>query len=480
MLLRIARHDLRCLAADRAAWILVAMLAGSVAYGVYNGSTWVRFQEATLAAVAEDEASRLVQLRRDAEAIAPDAAAPVSWLDPRSPGVVAGSRGQRFAAAPPGPLAAMTVGQADLYPFYFKMTNRTKQTFIAGDEIENPSNLMAGRFDLGFVVVYLFPLLILGLSYNMLSAEREQGTLAMTLAQPVRLRAVLLGKALARAGLVLTLAIGLAVVGSLVAGVDLRAPGVPARLGLWIATVAAYGAFWFALALAVNALGLASATNAVVLVSCWMALVVIAPALISVAVTSLHPVPSRVELIGAIREASSKASQEGSGLLAQYYEDHPELMPASSAPIAADFLVKLQAVQKTVDETIEPVMARYDDQLARQQELVDRLRFLTPAVATQEALNDVSGTSLGRHKHFMAQVDDFHQVWQNFFIPRVMRRERFSLDDYDAIPEFEFREQPLSAVARRAAGGLLGLIAPSAVLTLAGLALLRRYPVAGR
>jgi ABC-2 type transport system permease protein len=480
MLLRIARHDLRCLSADRVAWILVVMLAGAVAYGVYNGSAWVRFQDETLAAAAQDEAQRLVALRRDAAAVDPDAPPPASWLDPRSPGVVAGSRGQRFAAAPPGPLAAMTIGQADLYPFYFKMTNRSKQTFITGDEIENPSNLMGGRFDLGFVIVYLFPLLILGLGYNLLSSEREQGTLAMTLSQPVRLRAVLLGKVLARASLVLTLAIGLALVGSLLAGVDLRGPNVPARLGLWIATVAAYGAFWFALALAVNALGLASATNAVALVSCWMILVVIAPALISVAVTSLHPVPSRIELIGAIREASTEASAEGSGLLARYYEDHPELMPTASAPLAADFLVKLQAVQKSVDATIEPVMGRYDEQLARQQSLVDRLRFLTPAVATQEALNDVSGTSLGRHKHFMAQVDEFHRAWQDFFIPRVMKRELFAPGDYDAIPTFHFREQPLSAIAPRVAGGLMGLAAPAVLLTLAGLVALRRFPMAGR
>lgn len=479
MLLRIMRHDWRCLAADRSAWALVALLGAFVGYGVYNGSAWVRFQRDTLAAAAQDESQRLADLRRDAENVDPKAEPAVTWLDPRTPGVVAGTRGQRFAAAPPGPLAALDVGQADLYPFYFKMTNRTKQTFIAGDEIENPSNLLAGRFDLGFVVVQLFPLLILGLSYNLLSAEREQGTLAMTLAQPVRLRTLAMGKVLARAALVLTLALALSIGGGLLAGVDLRRPDVLARLGLWAATVAGYGAFWFALALAVNALGRPSSTNAVVLAACWIALVVVAPALLNVAVTSLHPVPSRVELIGAIRDASAEASAEGSHLLARYYEDHPELAPASSAAVPADFLVKLQAVQKSVDETIEPVMARYDEQLARQQALVDRLRFLSPAVTAQEALNDVSGTSLARHKHFLAQVDAFHKEWQDFFIPRIMRRERFAPADYDAIPKFHFREQPLAEVAPRAGAALIGLAAPAAALGLAGLAALRRYPIAG-
>ncbi|QEH35955.1 ABC-2 family transporter protein [Aquisphaera giovannonii] len=479
MLARIMRHDWRCLAADRTARLLVAVLAAFVGYGVYNGSAWVRFQRGAVAAAMEDQERRLAELRRDAAAIDPKAEPPVSFLDPRTPGVVAGSRGQRFAAAPPGPLAAMDVGQADLYPFCFKMTNRTKQTFITTDEIENPSNLLAGRFDLGFVVVYLFPLLILGLSYDLLSAEREQGTLAMTLSQPVRLRTVVLGKVLARAALILALAVGMSVLAGLLAGLDLSGPEVPARLGLWALVVVAYGAFWFALALAVNALGRGSATNAVILVASWIALVVVAPALLNVAVTSLRPVPSRVSLILAIRDASAEASARGSNLLARYYEDHPELAPAEAAPVPADFLTKLQAVQGSVDRTIEPVMARYDDQLARQQDLVDRLRFLSPAVVTQEALNDVSGTSLARQRFFLAQVDEFHRAWQDFFIPRIMRRERFAPADFDAIPEFQFREQPLASVGPRVAEGVIGLAIPALALAALGLLALRRYRITG-
>ena len=70
---------------------------------------------------------------------------------------------------------------------------------MATTEIENPNRLLAGRFDLAFVIVFLYPLLILTLSYNMLSAEQEQGTLALTLSQPVSLRTLVSGKVLLRA-----------------------------------------------------------------------------------------------------------------------------------------------------------------------------------------------------------------------------------------------------------------------------------------
>src|SRR6266508_4576303 len=126
--------------------------------------------------------------------------------NPRLPSVAASRTGPRYALAPPAPLAALAVGQSDLYPYYFKVTSQSKQTFTANDEIENPTNLLAGRFDLAFVIIYLYPLLILALSYNLISAEREQGTLAMLMSQPVSLRTFASGKIGLRALVVLALA----------------------------------------------------------------------------------------------------------------------------------------------------------------------------------------------------------------------------------------------------------------------------------
>ena len=59
-------------------------------------------------------------------------------------------------------------------------------SFQQNGEVESPLNLMVGRFDLTFVVIYLLPLLVLALSFNVLSEEREQGTLALTCCSPCR------------------------------------------------------------------------------------------------------------------------------------------------------------------------------------------------------------------------------------------------------------------------------------------------------
>ena len=87
---------------------------------------------------------------------------------------------------------------------------------------------MVGRFDLAFVTVYLLPLLVLALSFNVLSEEREQGTLALTLSQPVSARDVVGAKLAFRALLVVGLAAGVSLLGILATGgFAVVRPGAP-------------------------------------------------------------------------------------------------------------------------------------------------------------------------------------------------------------------------------------------------------------
>ena len=91
----------------------------------------------------------------------------------------------------------------------------------------------------------------------------------------------------------------------------------------------------------------------------------------------------------------------------------------------------------------------FDRQVIGQQALVDRFRFLSPAIVTQAALNDVAGASVARYRYFLTLVDDFHQTWKSYFNSRIVRKTQLSVGDYDRFPNFAFREESSGAVARR-------------------------------
>ncbi|MBX3147807.1 MAG: DUF3526 domain-containing protein [Gemmatimonadales bacterium] len=474
---RMVRHEWRSLTADRTVWLVSIIFGLLILYAVGNGVGWVRSQGTVLDSVETDSHRRLTQLAGALDSIPADAPPPAAFgRDPRSPASVGNIDGAQFATLRPQALAPLAVGQTDLLPQYLRVTMRSKLTLAAAQELENPSNLLEGRFDLAFVVVYLFPLFILALGFNLLAAERESGTLGMIAAQPVSLASHLGAKVVVRGGFILGLAMLVTLLGLLLTGA--LAGMAPAKLGLWFLVLAAYGAFWFAVSVVVNAVPRSSAANATILAGVWLLLVVVVPAVAGTLVNTLHPMPSRVELIGAMRTASNDASARGAQLLAQVYGDHPDLAPTGTVT-TADFMSRTYAVQEEVDRQLAPLADRFDEQLGRQHALAARYQLASPALVASFALADLAGTGPARYRHWRDQVASYHETWQEFFIPRAFRREWLDASIYPAIPRFAYTEESHSAVLGRVGVALLVLLLPTVLLALYAAPRLRRYQVAG-
>ena len=464
----VLRNEWRLLAADRALRVVLGVFAVLFVYALANGMAWARFQERTVEAARTGNAERVEALAQELADIADGGQPSSPFRDPRAPNVLGGARGARTAVLEPGPLTALAVGQSDLLPYYYDVSIYTNEaTFQQNGEVENPLNLMVGRFDLAFVTVYLLPLLVLALSYNVLSEEREQGTLALTLSQPVSARDVVLAKLAFRAVLVVGLAAAVSLLGILATG----GFGSPGRVLLWCGTVTVYALFWFALAAWVNGLRRSSAWNATALVGAWLVLVVVLPAAVNIAAGLLHPLPSRVEMITAQREASNDAVNRRSELLARYLEDHPEM---------ADGVVAEQpglgalawAATDAVNSRLEEVTAVHDARRADQVALVRRYRFLSPALLAQEVLVDAAGTGDARFARFQSQVRAFADEWRQFFVPAILASERMDAGVLPDVPVFSFVDEGPADVARRAVvpllvlGGLVVLVSAGAAARL--------------
>jgi ABC-2 type transport system permease protein len=475
MMQRIIRHDWATLRADATLWLVAVITIAAVGYGAWNGMRWVQFQQQALAQVAHEEQERYEALDAQIEALNRSGEQISPFADPRNPSTLGARRGVRSAMLPPAPLAAFAIGQSDLLPYYLQVSTAAREAMLAATELENPYRLLVGRFDLAFVIIYLYPLLILGLTYNLLSAEREDGTLALVLSQPVTVGTLVAGKVALRLAVLLALVVGSAMMAALVGTAGHATHGVGVRVLLWAVAVAGYGGFWFALAVLVMSFGRSSASNATALASAWLVLVVLVPALLNLVLNAVYPVPSRVQMVQAVREASDEASTRGSQLLAQYLEDHPELAGEDEAGAAGDFASVRVAVADAVEREVRPIIETYEQQRARQERFVASVRFLSPAILMQDALNDLSGTGTARHRHFVAQVDTFHDAWRAYFTRHVLQRTRIgSLDD---VPAFTYEDERTSAMAARVGVSVLGLVLPAGVIGGIGTARLRRYPV---
>lgn len=466
----VLRHELRLLARGRAAPVVLVLLGVLTGYAAWNGTRWADEQRANIAAIRQHDdrvyaaiAAQLDDLARRGDPrpnlqlagmawymFQPEGAiAPAPHIDPRRAEAAASEWvGARHAVLPPAPFAALAVGQGDLHPYYTRVTIRTRPILVHSDELEHPLNLLSGRFDLAFVLTFCCPMLMLPLVYNILAEDRESGTLALIASQPVSLWRVLCIRIAVRGGAIAAAILSASLIALTVSG---GLDGVAAAdVAVFCGAVASIVVFWCGLAAVLNVTPWRSATNATALTVAWLVLIVVLPALLGELAGVWAPVPSRVELIAAVRAAGNLAAAEVAALVSTYREEHPGAAPSTLAADAT--AIRGLAQQDEVDRRINPILASYRAATARQESLADALRYLSPPLLAHDAITELAGTTSARYRRFSAQVDAHHAEWRRYFYPLVHARTPLTPRHYDAAPRFMFQEEDARDIRSRALG----------------------------
>jgi ABC-2 type transport system permease protein len=379
-----------------------------------------------------------------------------------------------LALLPPAPLSALAVGQGDVYPNYIKVTARSLDALVSGDQIEHPLAVSNGQFDAAFVVLFLYPLLIFAISFDLTASERDRGTLRMVLAQPVTLRDVVAGKMIVRA---LQLAVPVMVIPIAIAASWSPIDGdFWLRATLWTLVVLVYGAIWHGLAIVINARGMSAPANALVLAGIWLLLAVVGPSCVNLLIAVRYPMPSRVEAAVEARAATQEATVRGSQPLGQFLQDHP-----TSGNVGREGMRQFAILQaerdRRVAERLEAVDASFDAQLRKQQRLASWLSVLSPTMVAQNVLLDVAGTSTFRFAHFRAEVAQFQQRWKAYFEPRVLDAATLTQAEYAAAPRFTYAEEGPGPMLRRVAIPIIVMAFAAAALIGIGFRGYRGYAI---
>lgn len=81
-----------------------------------------------------------------------------------------------LAFNPTQPMAALCIGQRDLFPLYYILNGQSYYIQTLKGDIYNPFKLSAGNFDLAFVIIYLLPLVLGGFCFDLFPVESQLGT----------------------------------------------------------------------------------------------------------------------------------------------------------------------------------------------------------------------------------------------------------------------------------------------------------------
>jgi ABC-2 type transport system permease protein len=365
--------------------------------------------------------------------------APASQI-PNTP-QVAGNNYPRVASMPASAYGLIATGQSDLYTHYIQPNIRGEDFALNFTELASPVQLLFGAFDLSFVIVYLLPLIVIAFTYDLLSGERELGTLRLLAAQPLTIHGWLSQKAVLRFLLFMAI-VAIALILAL-AGNGLNIIGHASGFGRLILITFAYVLFWFLLAFLVNLQGRSSAYHAVYLLAAWVVLVLLIPSIINQLSNNLYPTPSRAALIHEMRMVKKEAESKQDEILDSYLRDHPEYGSGSAAE-AGNFWTRYFASQALVETEMAPLLEQFDQQLSRQQNWINRWRFASPAILVQDGLNELAQTSDRHYREFRIQAIDFAAQWRAFFIPMVFKEEKVSTATFELFPQFDYQPERVS------------------------------------
>ena len=422
------RHELRLLWRDRAALVVWLMWCAALLYALATG--W-QVAERTRADVQAFEAAALARIEAQQGNVAE--AERTGTVTDRFAGFPSTIRAP--AVLPVSPLAFLSVGEMDVQPHTATVSLFTPAGAAAkGQELQSPVTLATGRFDLGYVVVVLMPLVLLALCHNQLAEDREQRRLPMLAAQGGLHR--LLWRRLALRGAVVVLPLIVCSGAAAVWQGGLTA--MPAWLA-WLAPAMAWGLFWLALCGLVGRRAAHGGSAAAMLVSGWLLLVLLLPAALGALVQTVAPPPSPLMAATALRSAEVQAERDRERILGRYISDHPELK-VSTAQDDVAWTRSYYAQMQFVERALQPLRDRARADAQTHASLRAALAWASPAQMVEQALQRAAGTDAGRYGAFAVQRAEFKRAWDAPLVGPLLAGRTLTAAGFGSLPRFAFSE----------------------------------------
>lgn len=336
----------------------------------------------------------------------------------------------------PSPLNALSIGQRDVNSSIQSVTIRNLENQKYDTDLFNPSNLLTGNLDFSFVLIYLFPLFIISLTYNLLSEEREGGTWQLLSAQNTAPVNVLMQK----------LAIRAVVVAGALATLLLLAVAIlslpPDRLLMaTITTFLLYLLVWFAISFWVVSLQKKSSTSAVILLSTWLLLTVILPGAANNYITRKYPVPEALATVVEQREGyHEKWDMDKKVTMDKFYAHYPQFRKYPLPDKEFSWLW-YYAMQQAGDDDASQQAAQMRNKLWQREKASRLIACIIPTLHAQHQLNTLAGAGLSNHLQYLDSTAKFHEKMRLYFYPKIFSAASVSNENWKAFTVEHFTEE---------------------------------------
>lgn len=401
-------------------------------YSIYYGHSKIKEQYQTISAVENIEFQEFKNYQESFKKTS-NTIEVKQTLDIASNPAFAWYRHGYHAILHPQALSHLSLGQRDVEPYYYKLTAMSLYYQLFENEIANPLKLYVGNFDLSFVLIYLFPLLIISLTYGLYAEEKENGILPLLRLQTKGLKKILL----IRLAYYFIVIAGLGIILSIIGFLTSVTSNILAN-GLWFLTVISYCGFWFAMMFFLVSLKKNSSLTAITAAVLWLLFLIILPSFLNTYTNFLYPIDNTT-LVDVTRRKSLENEDdlnEAKHIVFEYLHHREDL-------IGADSLINTNTMAKTYaaftalnDINHKKEVSTYFKQIESRQRWLSFFRWLNPAVNSKGIFNEIARTDSKIFQSYYESIQNFHQDITNFYFKRLFLNKEILIEDYHNLPRF--------------------------------------------
>jgi len=380
--------------------LLLFVLAG--VYGLHNGASLYNEQMANLEKIkerSEQDRQQYISYYEEGKK-GPDNR---PWIDMTTPfWSIWYSNTYHFKT--PSPAMVYSIGQAEQYGFYKRVTFRASPYDPdMTNEIANPERLQTGTLDFAFALVFLLPLLLLILLYNIKGMETEQGFMPLIEVQTASKSNWLLSRVTFYGALVFGVIMLLLAYGAMLTGVFALASQA---FGQMVLLALFYLLFWLVIYSVILVKGKSILGNTLTMVGVWLLFAFIIPATVHQWVSIEKPTNLMTDFIDATRDERIELyEQSDSVIMAQLKAMFPEI---KNSPVAQDSIKKKVAMSESTtalfNELMKKSIAKVEEEHQERNALVASTFWFNPVSFFQNRFNYVAQTHFANYQEYRAQI----------------------------------------------------------------------------
>ncbi|KAA0129636.1 DUF3526 domain-containing protein [Chryseobacterium sp. SN22] len=333
-------------------------------------------------------------------------------------------------------LAAMNIGMRDVNPSVQGVTIRNLEEQRYNADFYNPASAAAGNFDFSFVLVFLFPLIIVAFCYNIISEEEESGRWKLLSVQSRDLGKLLDMKLLIRFLAVSAVYFLLIFIAFLWISVPLDMNFLAFIIAGWL-----YIVFWFVLCRWIISFRKSSAQNALILLIVWVGINFIIPMSSNILIQKFYPVQESLKAVMQQREGyHNKWDEPKQPTMEKFYKAYPQFSRFTVKEDDSFSWTWYYAMQHMGDMEASLSSRQYNEKMAKRNQAAQILGYFLPNIHTQLEGSRLAETGMDNHLNFGAGLKKFHEEKRLFFYPLIFSGQHPEALDWNRQTVKAFRE----------------------------------------